>query len=767
MSADSRGAHPGPRRRASWLLARYRTFVPPAHPDERTDPGQPGLPAQAGLISSPAPVNSRPPPQLDGYRSGGESEPDVPAGLGDPGQVDRSRLAQPSEPPAAVRSEEKSPDGPPTRPRRWLNGALSRSTLLRICGAAVVLGLVAAGLLSGGAPGTSAESTVQSFLLSWEQGEYLQAAQLTTGNPAAVASALRAAYDQIDAAALYLSMGRITQSGDSAHAQFNASVDLGQDGAAWNYTGRFGLHWTGSTWKVRWSPSVIVPGLRTGTRLAVRTSLAPRAPILDAAGRPLQSASAAYLVGVRPDRLSDPEATAVGISRATGLNIRQVLDQIRSAPQAPFLGLLTLDRDAYRELSSRLQDVPGLAVRKVSRRLFNSIAPDVVGLVGTESSRAFRQDGIAYQPGNTTGLSGLQQYYQRRLVGSPTTEVIVEDSRGRVVSVLHKWSGLRGSPVRTTLDVGAQSAANQALAGTGQAAAIVAVQASTGRVLAVASQPGRHSHIASPNPLAGHYPPGQAFTIVSTAALLDTGLSTGAPVPCTTASDVGGETFINNPPDQGLGAQPPFSADFARGCGTAFAGLSRRLTPGGLSGAAAAFGLGSSWRLPLAGFAGSMPAPATDAELAADTMGTGKIQVSPLSLALIAGQVDSGQWHAPSLVATPAAADPPLSTKSLVSQQTMGTLRDLMRDAVQTGSAQQADLPGQPVFGQAGQARLSGAGISGAGKGVRASWFAGYRGDVAFAVLELGKSSAGSAVPLAAQFLQHLPASLLGPGLGR
>jgi cell division protein FtsI/penicillin-binding protein 2 len=758
MSAHSRGAHSSPRRRASWLLARYRTVVPPARPGERPDPGHPGLPAEADLISPPAPVDSRPPPQPDGYRGAGESEPDVPAGPGDPGQVDRSGLTHPGDPPAPVRSEGRSPDGPPSGLRRRFDGALSRSTLLRICGAAVVLGLIAAGLLSGGAPSTSAESTVQSFLLSWEQGDYMQAAQLTTGSPVVVARALRAAYDQIDAAALYLSIGRITQSGDSAQAQFRASVDLGQDGAAWNYTGRFGLGWTGSAWKVRWSPSVIVPGLRAGTRLAVRTSLAPRALILDAAGRPLQQASAAYLVGVRPDRLSDPEATAAGIGRATGLNARQVLDQMSSAPQASFLGLLTLDRNAYTHLSSRLRDVPGLTVRKVSRRLFNSIAPDVVGSVGTESSRAFRQDGIAYQPGNTTGLSGLQQYYQRRLVGLPTTEVIVEDSRGRVVTVLHKWSGSPGSPVRTTLAGGAQTAANRALAGTGQAAAIVAVQASTGKVLAVASQSGRHSHIASPSPLAGRYPPGQAFTIVSSAALLGTGLSAGAPVPCTNASDVGGETFINNPPAQGLGAQPPFSTDFARGCGTAFAGLSRRLTSGGLSGAAAAFGVGSSWRLPLPGFAGSMPAPATDAELAADTMGAGKIQVSPLGLALIAGQVDSGQWHAPSLVAPPGGTtDPPLSAKSLVSQQTMGTLRDLMRDTVQSGAAQQADLPGQPVFGQAGQAR-----VSEAGKGVQASWFAGYRGDVAFAVLELGKSTRASAVPLAAQFLRSLPASLLG-----
>ena len=137
-SARSRGAHSGPRRRASWLLARYRTVVPPAHPGARTDPGHPSLPAEADLISSPAPANSRPPPQLDGYRRGGESEPDVPAGLSDPGQVDLSRLTHPGDSPAPVRSEERSLDGPSTGPRRRLDGAFSRSTLLRICGVAPI-----------------------------------------------------------------------------------------------------------------------------------------------------------------------------------------------------------------------------------------------------------------------------------------------------------------------------------------------------------------------------------------------------------------------------------------------------------------------------------------------------------------------------------------------------------------------------------------------------------------------------------------------------
>ena len=321
MSAHSRGAHSGPRRRASWLLARYRTFMPPAHQDERTDPGHPGLPAQAGLISPPSPVNSRPPPELDGYRRGGESEPDVPAALGDPGQVDPSRLAHPGDPPAPVRSEEKRPDGPPAGPRRRFAGAFSRLTLLRICGAAVVLGLVTAGLLSGGAPSTSAESTVQSFLLSWEQGHYLRAAQLTTGDPAFVGPR-DARGVQPDRRRGSVPQHRADHPGaETARRHSSAPRSISAR------TARHGTTPGGSGCSGRARPG------RSGGALALSSPACAR-------GRDWPSAPAWHhgprywtrrggrcsgrrpptWSGVRPDRLPDPAATAEGIGPATGLN---------------------------------------------------------------------------------------------------------------------------------------------------------------------------------------------------------------------------------------------------------------------------------------------------------------------------------------------------------------------------------------------------------------------------------------------------------------
>jgi cell division protein FtsI/penicillin-binding protein 2 len=659
-------------------------------------------------------------------RSGGGGDlPDLPGG------------STYSRPPAARTRPARA------RPARTLPPRLLSASGLKIAAALVTLAIFAISLIGGCAAESSAEPTVRGFLLAWEQGRYWDAARYTTGSPAGVAAALQAEYQQLNAAALFLNMGAIAVHGNQADADFSASVDLGADGPPWRYEGRFTLRRVGTDWKIDWSPSVINPSLRTGMRFAVLTRTPNRAPILDSAGQSLLRLSAAYTVGVQPDRLSDPAATAAEFASVTGLDAGQILGQIRTAPPNRFQELLVLSPAAYNRMRSRLNRIKGLRVHQVQRRLFTSEAAGIVGSVGTENAQPLQQAGLPYLPGTTIGRSGLQAAYQERLAGTPTTEVVIEDARGNVVSVLQKWPGQPPAPVRTTIDARDQSVAAQAVEAAPGGAAIVAVQASTGHILAVS----RSAPLSTADVLNGHYPPGDSFTIISTAALLGTGFGVDTQIPCSGVTDVGGETFTNDQPEQGIGVEPPFRVDFAHACGTAFAGLSRLLTASQLTDAAARFGLGARWQLPLPGFAGSVPAPGSDAERAADTIGQGGVTVSPLAMALVAAEVDVGTWHRPILVTDP--PDPANVPVVPFAAQVMNTLRGLMRDAVASGAAHAANLRGEPVFGQVGAALLPGQ------KGKAwVNWFVGFRGDVAFAVLTLGDPKTATAVQVGAQFLR-------------
>jgi len=621
----------------------------------------------------------------------------------------------------------------------------SRSLITRVCVAVVLAAIVGVGLVRPGVP--SAEPTVTQFLLAWESRHYLQAAALTNGNPKAVASQLANAYERLDAADVDLIMRGIKQHGRTAEASFGVAIDLSSSGLTWSYRNSFGLVDGSDGWRVQWSPSVIVPGMTNGEQLAVVSNWQPRSPLLDSAGHTLAVPSTVYKVGVIPDRLTHADVTAADLGKLTQIPVDQIEGQMDQAPSATFIWLLTLSPTQYKHMQSRLSRIPGLVIKPIRERLFDSIAPDVVGSVGTETARMLRLYGEQYRPGTTVGESGLQHAFQRQLTGTPQTKVILQ--RPGLPSVtLKKWQGTPGKPVQTTLNSTVQIAADQALDDQPTSGAIVAVQAGTGNILAVASR--KAGGMPSLSPLAGGYEPGQAFTIISSAAILSAKLlSPNDPVPCRRSNLVAGISFRNNPALPGLGSNTSFRMDFAHGCSTAFAGaLAEALSASDLTTASQEFGIGD-WQLPDTGyFAGQIGQPANSGVLAEDMIGTDNVRVSPLGMALAAAVVDSGAWHAPSLVT--GLTDPSTAPRTAVSPRVLTELRSLMRTAASTGSNAVADV-GKDVYAQAGNAPYGSGGL-------RLNWFVGYRDGVAFAVVDVSKSADTSAAPLARVFLQDVQA---------
>jgi cell division protein FtsI/penicillin-binding protein 2 len=612
----------------------------------------------------------------------------------------------------------------------------------------MVSGLLVASASAGCFSEPSAMPAVRDFLIAWQVENYAAAAKHTTGDPAAVAAALSQVREQLDAASMRLGLRRITRQGDEANAAFEVKVDLGENGEPWNYSGLLRLKRMDGVWKVQWGPSVINPKLADGDRLAVITESQARAPVQDASGNSLLRTVQADMVGVVPEALRDRQRTLTMLAKKTKLEAGRLMGRVGSAPPKDFLPLLTLQLPEHRILDAQLRQIEGLQFKRVQLQIAPRMAKELVGTLGPATAQRLQQVGAPYQPGDTIGVNGLQLLYQRRMAGIPAVRVVATDSQGRRPAVpLAEWRGTPSEPVRTTLEQRYQIAAEQALRRLPMPASLVAINAPTGRILAVANHGTKGKNLA----FEGHYPPGMTFSIVTTEPLLQRGQQLGAPVPCRATAEVG-DTVIRNPgPSR---AKSTFQNDFALSCATAFAELGGTLDNASLMAGAGQFGIGGSWGqpepengsagnrlVPVPAFSGTFPPPANSSERSLAMIGQGKVHMSPLSMALVAGAVDSGTWRPPQLL------DSPEPTQQIAPQPLDGSsvtsLNNLMRQSVQYGAARSANLAGTPVRGVTAVVSYTAE-----GRKKTVSWFVGSRGDVAFALAVEGKVSAANVAKL-------------------
>lgn len=632
--------------------------------------------------------------------------------------------------------------------------AAARVTRRRVISATASVGLVAT-LTTGCWAEPSAMPAVRDFLIAWQVGNYEAAAGRTIGaDREAVEQALGQVRAQLDAASLRLALGvpgqdtstkAIDKNGNKADARFSVKVDLGENGQPWTYTGLMRLERVGGKWKVVWDPSIINPQLKPGQRLAVRTEVPRRALITDAQGGSLLRDVPAVNIGVFPGRLQDPQRTLEQLAKVTKidggrrLDAERLLGRVKSAPPQQFLPLLTLQQPAHNALIHQLGRVAGLELQQVKAPIAPTIAPELIGTLGPATSDRLQQVGAPYQPGDTIGISGLQLLQQRRLAGTPTVRVVAQDPGGQNTEELRAWEGQQPQDVQTTLARNVQLNADGALAGLRYPASLVALRPSTGEVWAVANHGTGGRNLA----FEGKYPPGMTFGIVSAEALLShAGMDQDTKTTCPGKATVGDQTFTNRArPDAAFGAH------FALACRTTLAQLSGRLDGKTLLGEAARLGIGKNWGLSVPAFSGTVPVPTSDAQKAAIMVGQGGVQVSPLTMALVAAAAQNGTWKPPYVLQdlTNPAEQPPAQN---LQPESISNLKQMLRRTVTAGVAGEVNGRGD-IAGMTDQVTYQEGGRS-----KTVSWFVGSRGDLAFAVAVEGPASAAQ---IAARFLSTSP----------
>ncbi|HWB71370.1 MAG TPA: penicillin-binding transpeptidase domain-containing protein, partial [Egibacteraceae bacterium] len=573
-----------------------------------------------------------------------------------------------------------------------------------------------------------AAEAASAYLAAWQRGDW-PALQGLLAQPAPDAVAVhRQMLEALQVSELRLSGGPATIADDVATVGFDAQLRLAGLGG-WSYRGALTLRPGDERWAVVWSPAVLHPALQAGQRFARSRAWPTRAPILGVDGASLAASSDAIVVGIIPARVVDRAALVSALVAhvdADAAAVEALLDRPGLQPGA-FHPVAELPRARYEQVRPQLYPVPGTAFRERADRLL--VGPSLaalVGRVGELNAEALGQLGEPYLAGDVGGLWGLERVFERRLAGRPGGEVRIQGADGRVAAVLHRFDGAPPEPLGTVLDARLQAAAAAALDGVGRNAALVVIDAPTGQVRAAVNRPAGGFDRA----LAGRYPPGSTFKVVTTYALLGTGVQPDTPTTCPARARVGGRSFRNFE-GTALG-QIPFRAAFAQSCNTAFVTLASGLDPGALQRAAATFGFGVGYDFPLPATGGSFPPPRDAVEQAAAAIGQARVEASPLHMASVAAAIAGGAWRPPQLLAGPAAPGRPLDPDRVQ------RLRELMGLVVSEGTGQRAGVPGPPVAGKTGTAEY--------GPGdppATHAWFIGFRGPLAVAVLVEGGDSGG------------------------
>ncbi|MEV0382174.1 penicillin-binding transpeptidase domain-containing protein [Nonomuraea sp. NPDC050643] len=590
--------------------------------------------------------------------------------------------------------------------------------------AATVTLAVASMTLTGCFEESSPHDAVRDFLVGWQTEDYELAAERTDGDVATVRKALADTKLELDAASFRFKITSVNVGDEESKAGFHAEVDLGENNPLWEYEGALPLHLVNGMWKVRWSPSVLHPQLKEGQRFAVETDPKPRQPVVDRSGDSLQSNTVLYVAGVVPAKVGDrAEAVVAKLSEVTGYAQDRLLSRVRSSPPDNFVPLVTFGRSRYQSMLPKLEAIDGIDIEQQNQPVNPDAPRQIVGSVSALTPETEQELGGPQRAGDSVGKSGLQRAYQNYLTGTTHTAVITLDLKtGEQVAKLKEWPGRQNVSVKTTIDRAAQTSAEQAVADT-STSALVAVQRDTGEILAVSTKGDLHQERDA---LAGKFPAGTAFSIVAADALLKAGVSPKQRLACPQERTVGGAKFVHAGQTTGITTSATFQENFAKGCVTALASLARRVTAADLGGSAKAFGVGQPWRLPLKSFSGALPQLSSDAEKAKAIAGQ-NVQMSPLGMALVAAAVASGTWRPPVLVTEPKSPDPaaePVPSVQPAPVPVDPKVRTALTAMMRAGAA------GTPA--QGGRGKVYGVTAT---AGDQQTWFVGWQGDVAIAVL--------------------------------
>lgn len=292
-------------------------------------------------------------------------------------------------------------------------------------------------------------------------------------------------------------------------------------------------------------------------RISLRLIPAGRGEIMDRFGVPLAINSQNFRAFLVPEQAEDVGATLDKLSKVipvTDYDRQEVMAEIkRHRKFTPILVKENLSWEDMARAELNVPDLPGVSMDEGEIRSypFGDATAHIIGYVGRVSESEMTNDPVMMIPGFRIGKSGVEKKFDsdlRGVAGKVQAEVNVV---GREIRELNHTEAKKGHRLTLTLDADLQMQCQDMLK-VEKSAAAIAMDAHTGEVYALCSHPSFDPNVFSrgipadlweelladdTHPLtnkavAGQYPPGSTFKMVTAMAALEAGISPGVRVSC-------------------------------------------------------------------------------------------------------------------------------------------------------------------------------------------------------------------------------------------
>jgi penicillin-binding protein 2 len=332
-----------------------------------------------------------------------------------------------------------------------------------------------------------------------------------------------------------------------------------------------------NSWLVDWSPGLIFRQLDDSQgdpqyqrKVHLFPQDAKRGTIFDRDGNVLAKDDTAYSVYVVPSKVQDQAGLVSTLAQTLDFTQSQVQAKLSGAKSGQNVFIRTITPQLYQQVSTKLNGLAGVQIQTSIQRIYpyGTAAAAVTGYVGDVSPDDLKADTQDYYTQtDVIGRASVEQWgeqYLRPTRGGTLQIVDVngDGSLGNPAFTIAQRDATDGADIHTTISIGLQQAAMASMATRQKLhpASSVALDPSTGNVLALASQPiydpndfslgftpNEHARLnAMDHPflnraIASARPLGSAFKLVTLSAALEGGIDPARVFNCTGSYQVPGE----------------------------------------------------------------------------------------------------------------------------------------------------------------------------------------------------------------------------------